>query len=134
MPSPQNHRRGNRAVSLLATCLVVLGGAAACAVIVLSSDARGRDSSLGWALGVFGGICIMLWLLRDRRADNSARTRWAWLGRRRRKIAYEIRARLPPSQRSSSPPPAPPSAESVRGISAGTNTWVPSSTAPPNRE
>lgn len=128
-----NHSNGNKAVSLLATCLVVLGGAVTCAVIVLSVDAERRQSSLQWTLGVMGGIIVLLWLFRDRPPENQAKAVWGWLGRkRRRRIAYRARAMLPASQRSGATP-GPPTVESVRDIAAGTNTWVPASTCPPKR-
>ena len=129
-----NNKAGNKAVTLLATCLVVLGGAITCAAIGLSAEsALHKKSSLQWTGATTGAIIVLLWLLRDRPQENHAKAVWGWLGRkRRRKVIYRAEARLPPGQRAPTTP-APPTAESIRSITAGANTWVPSSTAPPKR-
>ncbi|HEY3968448.1 MAG TPA: hypothetical protein VGM05_28125 [Planctomycetaceae bacterium] len=129
-----NHNSGNKAVTLLATCLVVLGGAITCAAIGLSAESGlQKKSSLQWTGATTGGIIVLLWLLRDRPRENQARAIWAWLGRKRRRtVVYRAQPKLPAGQRSTAPP-APPTAESVRSITAGTNKWVPVSTAPPKR-
>jgi len=122
----QNHESGNRAVALLATCLVVLGGAVTCATVTLVSDPEHPLSALGTAGGVVAGIVLLLWLLRDKPRENRAKTIWAWLGRRRRrKVEFRVRAKLPPAQRSPAPS-GPPTAESIRALTGGTSTWVPS--------
>ncbi|MBI3864187.1 MAG: hypothetical protein HY290_20070 [Planctomycetia bacterium] len=131
----QNHSSGNRAVTLMATCLVVLGGAITCGAIVLSADAERRGSTLLSTGATMCGIVVLLWLLRDRPRENRAKSIWGWLGRkRRRKIAYRVEARLPAAQRSLESPPAPPTAESIRAMTGRTSTWVPASTAPPSRK
>lgn len=121
----QNHESGNRAVALLATCLVVVGGAATCVMVVVASDPEHPRSTLTTIGAVVAGAVVLLWLLRDKPPENRARSIWGWLGRRRRrKVAYRVRAKLPPNQRSSTPP-APPTAESIRAVTGGTSTWVP---------
>jgi len=126
----RHHESGNRAVALLATCLVVLGGAVTCATVTLVSDPEHPLSALGTAGGVVAGIALLLWLLRDKPRENRAKTIWGWLGRRRRrKIEYRVRAKLPPAQRSPAPS-GPLTAESIRALTGGTSTWVPA-VAPP---
>ena len=120
---------GNKAVALLATCLVVVAGAVTCAVIVITADARNASRSLWIWAACFGGIILVLWLLRAPRQGNRAATRWSWLSRRlRRKVEYRIghRRRL---RGETVAPIAPPTAERVREISGGINTWVPSPSA-----
>src|SRR5689334_21982723 len=123
MPSfRQNHESGNRAVALLATCLVVLGGADTCATVTLVSDPEHPGLALARAGGVVAGIVALLWLLRERPRENRAKSIWGWLGRRRRrKVEFRVKAKLPPAQRSPAPP-GPPTAESIRALSGGTST------------
>src|SRR5579862_7602780 len=124
-----DNNRGNNAVTLLATCLVVLGGAVTCVVISLASETIPQKKELlQRAVLATGGIIVLLWLLRDRAPENQSKLRWSWLARRRRKVAYRAKRRLPEGQRAPAPP-GPPTAESIRSITAGQNTWVPSSTA-----
>ncbi|MBS0263542.1 MAG: hypothetical protein JSS02_16495 [Planctomycetes bacterium] len=129
-----NSNLGNKAVALLATCLVVLAGAVTCTFIGLSAEsAVQRAMSLKWAGIMTVGIVVFLWLIHDGSRENRARLSWSWLSRKRRKkVAYKLEARTP---RDSQPaaPQGPPTAESVRNIAAGQNTWVPASTAPPKR-
>src|SRR4029453_17093736 len=72
-----------------------------------------------------GGTLILLWLLRGRPAENHLKTGWAWLSqRRKRRVPYRVKARLPPSERSPAPS-GPPTAESIRQITGRQGTWVP---------
>ena len=128
----QNHESGNRAVALLATCFVVLGGAGTCVLVALVSDPAHPGSALATAGAALVGVIALIWLLRDRPPENRAKSMWGWLGRRRRrKVEYHLRAKVPPSQRSPTPP-APPTAESIRGLTGGTSTWVPAVRPPPD--
>jgi hypothetical protein len=120
----QRERNGaKRAVALLATCLVVLMGSLGCATIVVAS---GTDlvGPLVITVGCFLAISFLLWLIRDCRPDNMAAIRWGWLGRRRRRVEYRLMARPVsperPVHRNSEP-----TAESVRALRGGINTWVP---------
>jgi hypothetical protein len=130
-----NHNSGNKAVTLLATCVVVLGGAITCAAIGLAAESGlQKKSSLLWTAATTAGIVVLLWLLRDRPRENRAKVLWGWLARkRRRRVVYRAQARVPRGQHSSVPL-SPPTAESIRSISAGANTWVPVSTDPPKRQ
>jgi hypothetical protein len=108
-------------------------GALACAAIAFAGDPEKPLSTLVQAGGVVVGIIFLLWLLRDKPPENRSKIIWSWLGRRRkRKVAYRAHAKLPPSQRSAAPP-APPTAETIRALTGGTSTWVPSANAPPRQ-
>ncbi|MFN0052157.1 MAG: hypothetical protein ACKV0T_08195 [Planctomycetales bacterium] len=120
------------AVALLATCVVVVGGAFTCVMIGLASGEE-LPRSLGFAGGCFAGIVLVLWLLRDRKATSSTRMNWGWLGRRRRKVEFRVALRPRPDDQPSRPL-SPPTAESIRELGGGINTWVPSQTAPPPRK
>jgi hypothetical protein len=126
-----DHRHGNRAVVLMATCLIVLMGAIGCAAIALAGDPDKPLSTLIQAGAAVVGIIFLLWILREKPPENRAKIAWSWLVRRRkRKVAFRAQAKLPPSQRAAAPP-APPTAETVRALTGGTSTWVPSANAPP---
>jgi hypothetical protein len=129
-----DHQNGNRAAVLMATCLIVLMGAIGCAAIALAGDPERPLSTLIQAGAVFIAIVFLLWILRDRPAENHSKILWSWLGRRRkRKIAFRAQARLPAEQRAAAAP-APPTAEAIRELAGGTSTWVPSTNAPPRRQ
>ena len=126
----QDHRNGNRAAVLMATCLIVLMGAIGCAAIALAGDPARPLSTLIQAGAAIVGIIFLLWILRDRPPENHSKIVWSWLGRRRkRKVAFRAQAKLPPSQRAAAPP-APPTAETIRALTGGTSTWVPSANGP----
>ena len=134
MPFQQYQSGGKKAVTLLATCLVVLGGALTCTAIAISAEQKNPRAALTPAASVIAGIIFLLWLLRERPPENRARTLWSWLARRRkRRVPYRVQPKLPPSQRNSAPP-VPPTAESVREIARSHNAWVPSASAPPRRD
>jgi hypothetical protein len=132
--SPGSQRNnGNKAVALLATCLVVLGGAITFCVIALSNESRLQQQN---ALGIAGvttlGIVLILWLLRDRSGASNLSLVIAWLSRKpKKRVAYKAKL-----QRPVAPNPtggnAPPSAESVRSINAGKNVWNPAPAATRN--
>jgi hypothetical protein len=125
----ENRQRGNRAVALLAACFVVLGGGASCTLIALSADVGQPEAVIFPIAGVMTGTLILLWLVREEPAVNRLKTGWSWLsGRRKRRVAYRVRARVPAHERYPCPP-APPTAESIRQITGrpdnGRNgTWV----------
>ena len=122
--------RGRRAVAILATCFVVLGGAAACAAIAMSTDLAHPEAALMPIAGIVGGMLILVWLLREPPAVNHLKNRWTWLTRRRkRRVPYYVKPRLPPSKRSPVPP-APPTAESIRQITGRQSTWMPAPADP----
>jgi hypothetical protein len=126
-----DHHKGNRAAVLMATCIIVLMGAIGCAAIALAGDPARPLSMLIQAGAAVIGIIFVIWILRERPPENRSKIIWSWLGRRRkRKIAFRAQAMLPPSQRTAAPP-APPTAETIRALTGGTSTWVPSANGPP---
>jgi hypothetical protein len=127
-----DHSRGNRAVALLATCFVVLGGAAACAAIAMSADLEHPEAAFVPIAGILAGMLILLWLLREPPAVNHLKNGWTWLSQRRRhRVTYHVKPRLPPSQRSPAPS-GPPTAESIRQITGRPGTWVPTPVEQPS--
>ena len=125
MAPGSNHNKGNKAVALFATCLVVFGGAMTFCVIAMSNDTR-SDQSNALTLGGLTtlGIIVMLWLLRDRREGGGPHDVWSWLARRKKR-RVEYRPRLRRSNRAPVGTNAPPSADSIRSINAGKNVWNP---------
>jgi hypothetical protein len=126
----QNHESGNKAVTLLATCFVVLGGAASCAAIAVAADPQHLEAALVPVGGVVLGIVTLLWILRARPPESQARVMWGWLARRKRKVAYHVKPRVPPAERAA-PPAGPPTADSIREITGRPSTWVPTATTRP---
>jgi hypothetical protein len=127
----QKHDSGNRAVAMLASFFVVLGGAATCAAIVLSAGKENAETALLSIAGATVAMLTLLWLLCGRPPESRMKTGWSWLaGRPRRRIPYRVRAKLRPSERVSSPP-APPTVETIRAITGRQGTWVPAPGAPP---
>ncbi|MSR60744.1 MAG: hypothetical protein EXS05_24410 [Planctomycetaceae bacterium] len=130
MRGPRERYGAGKAVALLATCFVVVGGAFTCVVISLSAGEESRRP-LWLAAAFFAGIVALLWLLRDRKPENRFAVRWDWLARRRRrKIEYRLSHR-PRGDSQPAVPNAPPTAESVRQLTGGINTWVPAPAAKP---
>jgi len=130
---PYNHSSGDKAVALMASTLVVLGGATSCLFIVLVG---GLDFWTGLlACGsCFAFIVWLLWMLSIRDTENRVATKlgWTfWKRRRRRSVQWAMQKKK--ADTPISPPPAPPTAESVRDIADTGNTWVPSGNAPRRR-
>ncbi len=127
----QKHENGNRAVAVLAACFVVLGGAATCTAIVLSAGREHAETAILSIAGATAATLIVLGVFCVRPPENRLKTAWSWLsGKRKRRVPYYVKAKLPPAERLSSPP-APPTVESIRAITGRQGTWVPVSTARP---
>ena len=126
----RRHESGNRAVAVLASCFVVLGGAATCAAIVLSARVENPEAAILSIIGATGVMLTLLWLLFGRPPENRMKTGWSWLSRRRRRrVPYWVRPKLRPGERVSSPP-APPTVETIRAITGRQSTWVAGPVAP----
>ncbi|HTI51539.1 MAG TPA: hypothetical protein VL475_11330 [Planctomycetaceae bacterium] len=126
-----DHRAAGKAVALLATCFVVVAGAVTCFFIgvMIGGD---PVHLLAIIAACFGGIVLLLFLLRDRKPENMAAARWSWLiGDNKQKVAYRLAPRAPP-QEGPVAPNAPPTAESVRALGGGV-AWVPSKNGAPSR-
>ncbi len=120
----QKHENGNRAVAVLASCFVVLGGAATCAAIVLSVRVEHLEAVIVSIAGASAAMLILLCLLFGRPPENRVKAGWSWLSReRKRRVPYRVRAKIPASERVTSPP-APPTVETIRAITGRQSTWV----------
>lgn len=123
MPGNFNRRHsGDKAVALLATGFVVLAGAVTCVFIgvVASNDSQ---EALWTAGACFSGVILLLWLLRERKPENQTGALWSWLASRPRpKTEFRAKLQRPPVSAGSN---APPTAETVRNLTGGINTWVP---------
>lgn len=117
---------GGKAATLLATCFVVIGGALVCSFMGIALG-ENPFRLAGMTGGCFGGIVLLLWLLREKEPGNTAATRFSWLARaeEREKFDYRPAPRVPRHKRSPAPN-APPTAETVRALTGGLETWVPS--------
>ena len=128
MPLNQKNDLGRLAASMLASTVVVIGGMLICGfIIILFSDDPNND--LLWLLGSVAGIILLLWLVRDK-PPHQARTRnFFWLSRQK---PEPFMPNYVPRKRRNSEKIAlgsnePPSAENIRSLKEGANSWVPKS-------
>jgi len=124
MPSPETSSKG-QAVAWFATCVTLVAGVGCCVLISVAMNADWREI---WRTSgpVVGGAALLWWLLRDRQPGMRPVDRWRWL-RRRSKSRQQVKiARSRPSGATTVPLSGPPTAESVRELKGGINTWVPS--------
>ena len=132
MTTPDRRSIGAKAVAVLATTAVVLGGLAVCAGMIFAFSPD-PETSLLWLVGAGVGVGLLAWLLRERPVHDHRRG-WLWfLKRRPKKIPYQLKRRetAPPPPE---PPPQPPTVERLRELADLGNTWVPSTLAPPKDE
>src|SRR5262245_3534108 len=123
-------QKGKRAVAILATCFVILGGTVSCAIVVLVAAHSRPEAALLPVAGVMMGTLFLLFVLRDDPRENRLKTGWGWLSRRRRRrVPYRVRAKLKPSERSPAPT-GPPTVETIRQITGRVNAWVSAPTEP----
>ena len=124
------HESGSRAVALLASVFVLLGGAATCTAIVFSAGREHAEAALFSIAGATAAMLTLFCLLCGRPPENRMKTGWSWLShRQKRRVPYRVRAKLRPSERVSSPP-APPTVETIRAITGRQGTWVAAPAAP----
>lgn len=120
---------GDKAVTLLATLFVLLGGAISCIFMIVTSSPAPHQTLLAFGGGC-AGAAFLFWLLRERDPLQPKAAAWSWLkGRRRRKkVGYA----LTPRSLATGPttPRQPPSADQIRELKqeAEQNTWVPNQT------
>lgn len=117
---------GRTAAALLASSFVMAGGMIACgAMIFIFSDAP--DMEITILFGVMLVLAAILWLLREKPTDSVRARNFFWFSRKRSDMyaaTYSPRRRR---RRDYQPPGnnSPPTAESVRELRDGLNTWVP---------
>lgn len=134
MKSKRSHQSADWAASILATSFVLIGGVVTYTFVVLSSS----DSPLVPLL-LGAGTCLVLamflFIARDRRSQADARS-WtnvllAWRKPKEVRKPYRPRRRRQPAEDSDKPTEnQPPTAETVRELAGGVNTWVPASRSP----
>lgn len=128
MSGKPSRELGERAVSLLATSFVVLAGAAACLFIVVAFGEE-PGTAVGVYVACFCAIVALLWLLRDKPARTVAQ-KYFWFCRpRKKRVAFHLEPKVTrPSANANAP--GPPTVETLRELSGGLNTWVPSDLPP----
>lgn len=119
-----------KAVQVLATSFVLLGGALASVFLIVTNSASPVNTLLA-----FAGGCVLtgfiLWILRepDPLTPRAKRFNW-WRRPKPETIHYELRVRKSGPQ-PVEPAPQPPTAEHVRELHRDSmNTWVPSPAKP----
>lgn len=118
-------RSGDKAVAYLAVAFVVAGGIlfVSVAVLLFSPD---PPRVFGITGAITLGCLFLVWLVSDHRDGRSLKERYGGLiglGTKKEKVQVKIK-RVKRSEMEA--PNRPPSVEDIRGLSEGTNTWVPS--------
>lgn len=123
---------GNRAVTVLATSIVIVLGMLTCLAVSVSSIAVNHYGP--WiCLACFTGIVLIVWGVFAQGTDKPEGDRsilFFWRARQKQRDDYVVvrRKELPPEDFSEpAPKPQPPSVESVRRIREehAVKTWVP---------
>ncbi len=131
MPQRKNEL-AERAVVILATAFVVMGGIGASIFLIVSNSSNPMPTLIYFAIGCFA-TGLILWILREPDPLSPRASIFAWL--QRPKITtyhYKLKFRKPAIS-SSEERQQPPTAASVRQISQESlGTWVPSKL--PNRK
>jgi len=131
MPLNRNNDGGRLAASLLASTFVVIAGGLVCAFMIFTFSDHPEKDFL-WLGGGVAGLGLLIWLLRDK-PPNDVRTRnFFWFTRK--KPAPYLPNYAPRKRRNPEKIPLgsnePRSAENVRQLKEGANTWVPKSPPP----
>ena len=126
MASPQRGRSGDKAVAYFAAAFVLAGGLAFSSVAILLFSAEPmRIFAICGGLAV--GALIVIWLIQDHRDGRTLLERYGGLfglAPEKRKVKVKVK-RVKASDLDK--PKAPPTAEEIRELRDGVNTWVPSS-------
>ncbi|TWU12600.1 hypothetical protein CA54_14240 [Symmachiella macrocystis] len=118
-------RSGDKAVAYLAVAFVAAGGIlfVSVAVLLFSPDPPRVFGIMG---AVTLGCLFLVWLVSDHRDGRSLKERYGaliGLGPKKEKVKVKVK-RVKRSEMEG--PNRPPSVDDIRGLSEGTNTWVPS--------
>jgi hypothetical protein len=129
MPQRRNEL-GEKAVQVLATAFVLLGGILASVFLIVTNSSKPLNTLLAFAGGCLSSG-IVLWLLRepDPLTPRAKRFRW-WRRPKTTFVHYELRVKKTLVQ-NSEPAPQPPTVEHIRELARdGVNTWIPSPAKP----
>lgn len=130
MPTSQQPGGKSNAVAWFATCMTLGAGVVTCTIIGFAVNA---DMSQLFKFGgpIMAGVLFLWWLVRDPQPGSGLSDRWGWL-KRKPKPAKKAQVRLVRAKEAiasnapSVPVGGPPTAESIRELKGGVNTWVPS--------
>ena len=126
MAGKNRGRSGDKAVAYFAAAFVVAAGLLFGSVtILLFSPDTDRTIAIGG--GIIIVIVILVWLIRDHSDGRTLKERYGPLlgfAPKKEKVKVKVK-RVKPSELPGSN--RPPTAEDIRNLSGGVNTWVPSS-------
>ncbi len=122
-----------RAVVILATSFVVMGGLGASTFLIVVNSSDPTRTLIYFAIGCVV-VGILLWLLREPDPLAPRASVFTWF-RRRNATIHHYKLKVRKSRSSSEPPQQPPTAERIRQISQeASGTWVPSKLPKKKRE
>lgn len=128
MRQKQKNDLGRLATSLLASTFVMLGGLSVCGFIILAFSDDPKNDLL-WLVGGVTGLGLLLWLLRDKPTNQARMRNFFWLTRQKPEtyMPNYVPRRRRGSQNAAFGSNEPPTAEGIRELNEGANTWVPKS-------
>lgn len=131
--SQRRNELAERAVVILATACVVIGGIGASIFLIVSNSSSPTYTLIYFAIGCVA-TGIILWILREPDPLSPRASVFAWF-RRAKTTTYHYKLKVRKSRSSGDrSPQQPPTAESIRQISQDSlGTWVPSK-QPPKRK
>jgi hypothetical protein len=130
MPIRRKKEFGETATSLLATTIVVVGGTAACLVVILPFASKPFWPMTIVVAGVLG-LAFLTWLLSEAPKNRLLDSEFFWLTRRVPKTEREYVPRIRRSRKTGTNQP--PTLEQVRNLKENTSTWVPSGPHPSSK-
>jgi hypothetical protein len=132
MPQRRNEL-ADKAVLMLATASVMMGGLGASIFLIVSSSSKPANTLLCLAGGCLA-VGAILWLLREPDPLSPRASIFAWF-RRPKTTTYKYKLKLRQTERpTAQTPQQPPTADHIRQLSQESlGTWVPSQLPPRNR-
>ncbi|MDB5337635.1 MAG: hypothetical protein JWN70_3254 [Planctomycetaceae bacterium] len=131
--SQRRNELAERAVVVLATACVVIGGIGASIFLIVTNSSSPTNTLIYFAIGCIA-TGMIIWLLREPDPLSPRASIFAWFRRgKTTTYHYKLKVRKPASSVTQQPQ-QPPTAESIRQISQESlGTWVPSK-LPPKRK
>jgi len=127
---PTRNELAEKAVVILATTFVLVGGTAASIFLIVTNSATPINTLLIFA-GCCLGIGLILWLLQEPDPLTPRAKRFNWFRRTKPKVVryqFAVRKSAAPDENA---PQQPPTVESIRELAQdGVHTWVPSPAKP----